>query len=117
MSMEEVPIPEPSSRSRRNNDRSFDVVAMKMFLMLASIRMDRRHGIIGLPKTGRSCLDAMLATEANRELVPCALNVLQARAGNLPLVMDGTALRRQHLCAIRNQMLWDRDMICFEITT
>jgi hypothetical protein len=31
--------------------------------------------------------------------------------------MDGTALRRQNLCAIGNQMLRDRDMICFEITT
>lgn len=39
------------------------------------------------------------------------------RAGNLPSIMDGTALPRQHLCAIRNQMLRDRDMICFEITT
>ncbi|MCD9108993.1 hypothetical protein [Bradyrhizobium japonicum] len=54
MSMEEVPIPEPSSRSRRNSDRSFDVVVMKMLLMPASVRMDRRRGIIGLPKTGAS---------------------------------------------------------------
>ncbi|MGX0959966.1 hypothetical protein AB7M63_000415 [Bradyrhizobium japonicum] len=54
MSMEDVPIPEPSSRSRRNSDRSFDVVAMKMLLMPASVRMDRRRGIIGLPKTGAS---------------------------------------------------------------
>jgi hypothetical protein len=66
--------------------------------------MDRRHGIIGLPKTGRSCSDAILAMEASRELVPCdvSLNVLQAQAGNLHLTMDGTAFRRQHLCAIRN---------------
>jgi hypothetical protein len=46
--------------------------------------MDRRHGIIGLPKTGRSCSDAMLAMEASRELVPCALNVLQAQAAISP---------------------------------
>ncbi|MET4177032.1 hypothetical protein ABIB99_008154 [Bradyrhizobium sp. LA6.1] len=84
MSMEEVPIPEPSPSRRRNSDRSFDVVAMKMFLMLASVRMDRRHGIIGLPKTDRSCSDAMLAMEASRELVPCALNVLQAQAAISP---------------------------------
>ncbi|MET3992391.1 hypothetical protein ABIB94_003466 [Bradyrhizobium sp. JR7.2] len=70
--------------SRRNSDRSFDVVAMKMFLMPASVRMNRRHWIIGLPKTGRSCSDAMLTMEASRELVPCALNVLQAQAAISP---------------------------------
>ena len=84
MSMEEVPIPEPSPSSRRNSDWSCRVVVMRIFLMSANVRMDRRHWIIGLPKTGRSCSDAMLAMEASRELVPCALNVLQAQAAISP---------------------------------
>ena len=79
MSMEEVPIPEPSPSSRRNSDWSCRVVVVRILLTSANVRMDRRHGIIGLPKTGRSCSDAILAMEASRELVPCALNVLQAR--------------------------------------
>jgi len=54
MSMEEVPIPEPSSSSRRNRGWSCGVVMVRMFLMQASVRMDRRHGIIGLPKKGAS---------------------------------------------------------------
>ncbi|MEY9235074.1 hypothetical protein ABIF65_000315 [Bradyrhizobium japonicum] len=102
MSMEEALIPEPSPRSCRNSDWSCRVVVMRIPWRSANVRVDRRHWIIGLPKTGRSCLDAMLATEASRELVPRPLNVLQAQAGNLHLTMDGTAFRRQYLCAIRN---------------
>ncbi|MET4213105.1 hypothetical protein ABIB95_007956 [Bradyrhizobium sp. LA2.1] len=84
MSMEEVPIPEPSPSSRRNSDRSCRVVVMRILLRSANVRLDRRHWIIGLPKTGRSRSDAMLTMEASRELVPCALNVLQAQAAISP---------------------------------
>lgn len=55
MSMEEVPIPEPSPSSRRNSDWSCRVVVVRILLTSANVRMDRGHWIIGLPKADRSC--------------------------------------------------------------